>query len=221
MNTIKIIYHAKIIRNHKIYPVVFSFIWIISVLCSERALGQGYVKLTYDASLPFGNTREFVEKPSFRGFSIEAGLNLSNNFALGIKSGLHSFYESLNKDTYTEDNVTIYGKQFRYINSIPVLLTASYFTNPEGSLSPYLTLGAGAYSFQRRIDLGLYNATNDYVWNFGVQPEVGVQFSLNESLKLTLGARYNYILENNSITDQQYVSFNLGLRFGGITNSSQ
>ncbi|NJK96644.1 MAG: porin family protein [Bacteroidales bacterium] len=186
-----------------------------SVSYLDKSYGQGHVKITYDVSAPLGNTMDFVGETSFRGFSFEAGMNLNDNFALGIKSGLHSFYESLNKDTYTDNNVTIYGKQFRYINSIPILLTASYFFRPDAGVSPYLTVGAGAYSFQRRIDLGLYNATNDFVWNFGLQPEVGMLFSLNKSLKLNLGARYNYILENESISDQQYVSFNVGLVFGG------
>ncbi|MFW5656139.1 MAG: hypothetical protein ACOCXS_00460 [Bacteroidota bacterium] len=67
---------------------------------------------------------------------------------MGLKSGLNAFYEPLEKDTYTEDNVTLYGKQFHYINSIPFLVKAQYNFLPFGNASPYLTLGVGAYSFQ-------------------------------------------------------------------------
>ncbi|NJO68433.1 MAG: hypothetical protein HC830_03400 [Bacteroidetes bacterium] len=118
----------SLIQNYKAYMILLSMMLACSVSYLDKSYGQGHVKITYDVSAPLGNTMDFVGETSFRGFSFEAGMNLNDNFALGIKSGLHSFYESLNKDTYTDNNVTIYGKQFRYINSIPILLTASYFS---------------------------------------------------------------------------------------------
>lgn len=200
--------------HHKILLIILGMAITLSFATTGKLTAQSHFQLTYDVSVPMGNTKDFISKSSFRGFSAELGFNLTPNFALGVKSGVHSFYETFKKDTYTEDNVTIYGKQFRYVNSIPILLVAQYYFMPESGVNPYITLGAGAYSFQNRIDLGLYTATNDYVWNFGLQPEVGLLFSITDNIKLNLSARYNQIFENNSIDNQNYLNFNAGLFFG-------
>lgn len=114
---------------------------------------------------------------------------------------------------YTEDNVTIYGKQFRYINSFPVLLTVQYNLLEGIRMKPYIKFGMGGYYFQKRTDMGLYTFSNEYNWNFGIQPEAGILFPLNERIMINLNSRYNHILGNQSIDQQSYINIGLGIVF--------
>lgn len=180
---------------------------------------QNHVQFNYDVSVPLGNTNDFITQTSPRGFSLSAGHNFTPHFGLGVKAGLQSFYEELSKDTYTEDNVTLYGKQFRYINSIPILVHAHYHFLPEARANPYVALGVGAYSFQKRIDLGLYTTTNEFVWNFGLQPEVGILLPLADKMKINVNARYNHVFANQSIDVQSYLSIGVGLFFGTLLDA--
>ena len=201
------------IMKHSIRKITFIALSIMFAgLFTQQVRAQNHIQLSYDFSVATGATRDYIGKASPRGGSFEFGHHVSDRFALGLRVGLQTFYEELEKDTYTEDNVTYYGKQFRYLNSTPVLATFQYnLTGAESGAMSYVKLGAGAYYFERRTDLGLYTFTNDYQWNFGLQPELGLIFPLNNSFAVNVNASYNYIFRNQSLDNQQYVSLGVGL----------
>jgi hypothetical protein len=173
---------------------------------------QNHMQLSYNYSIPSGNTKDYIAKGSFRGGSFELRHHLSRRTSVGIKLGLQTFYTDLEKDTYTDGNTTVYGKQFRYLNSAPVLLTIQYNFADQGSrVIPYVQLGAGGCYVQQRTDIGFYSYINDYQWNFGLQPEAGVLIPLGRKVGISAGAGYNYAFGNRSIGDQQYFMLHLGL----------
>ncbi|MFW5644863.1 MAG: outer membrane beta-barrel protein [Bacteroidota bacterium] len=188
-------------------------ILLLAALSNYEASAQNHIQLTYDYSIATGETADYIAT-SFRGGSFEFGHHLTDRIAIGLKVGLHTFYDELDKDTYSDDNVTVYGKQFRYMNSFPALATFQYnFMGQESRVLPYGKLGVGAYYFQRRTDLGLYTFTNNYNWSFGLQPEAGVLIPITRNIRVNIGARYNYVFKNQELDNQGYVNINLGLMF--------
>lgn len=176
-----------------------------------KATAQNHIRLDYDLSYTFGNTNDFISAVSTRGGTFGFGHHLSDQFSLGLKVGIHSFYESYDKDVYIDDNVSIYGMQRRYINSFPILLTGQYNLTYDTKAIPYIEIGAGPYYFQMRREMGLYSHTNEYNWNFGFQPEFGLLIEINEALRLNVNASYHQILENQSIESQSYFNFGAGI----------
>lgn len=174
--------------------------------------GQNHMQISYTYSIPSGHTSDYIDRGSFRGGSFELAHHLGDRFAVGLKLGLQTFYEDLEKDTYTDENLTIYGKQFRYLNSAPALLTVRYHFTDQGSrLIPYVKLGAGACYVQQRTDIGFYTFLNDYQWNLALQPEAGLLIPLGQKIGISAGAAYQHAFGNRSIGDQQYFSIHLGL----------
>jgi hypothetical protein len=184
----------------------------------QNVSAQNHIMLNYEYSLPLGNTDDYIEKNSVRGGSFEFGHHLSDRMSIGLKVALHTFYQELEKDTYTDDNVTIYGKQFRYMNAFPALATFQYNLTGEErmDLITYLKLGVGAYYVQQRTDLGLYTFTNNYQWSFGLQPELGVITPLTNNIAFSISSRYNHIFENQELDTQSYLSISLGIVFTNL-----
>ncbi|MFW5820737.1 MAG: hypothetical protein ACOCWA_05565 [Bacteroidota bacterium] len=177
-------------------------------------MAQNHIILAYDYSVPLGNTKDYIDANSFRGGSFEFGHHLTERMAIGLKVGLHTFYQELEKDTYTDDNVTIYGKQFRYMNSFPSLATFQYnIVDMKNDLITFVKLGIGGYYFQKRTDLGLYTFTNIYNWSFGFQPEIGVLKPFTRNIGLSINGRYNFLLKNQELDAQNYFTVSIGLVF--------
>ena len=196
----------------KIQIAIFAIL-LASGLFSYKAIAQNHIQITYDYSIAMGETGDYVPN-SFRGGSFEFGHHLNSRISIGLKVGLHTFYDELKKDTYTDENVTVYGKQFRYMNSFPALATVQYnFMGAESKVLPYGKLGIGAYYFQKRTDIGFYTFTNNYDWSFGLQPEAGVLIPITQNIRINVGARYNYLFQNQELNKQSYVNINLGLMF--------
>ena len=113
-------------RTRKFQIIMLALLFPVFGFFSRNSMAQNHIILGYDYSIPLGNTEEYIDANSFRGGSFEFGHHLTERMAIGLKVGLQTFYQELDKDTYTDDNVTIYGKQFRYMNSFPTLATFQY-----------------------------------------------------------------------------------------------
>ncbi len=50
---------------------------------------------------------------------------VQDNIGVGVSVGWNVFYEELDYDTYTLDNVSLSGKQWRYSNHIPILASVN------------------------------------------------------------------------------------------------
>lgn len=203
MNTMK---NIKKYLNH-LAAVSLGLLLLIPLTINA----QTHVKGSYDLSFPIGNTQDYISKASARGWSFGLGYHISEQLAVGVDIGLHTLVEVLDADTYTDDNVTIYGKQYRYINSFPAQLSLQYNLVRERGIEPYIKLGVGAFYFEQRTDMGIYSWTNDYNWNLGLRPEIGIMFPVHQNIKLSVLGRYNQIFDNQSIDAQSYFNFGVGM----------
>lgn len=185
-------------------------------LCTVGALkAQSTTTLTYSVGIPAGDLKEFIGKTSFRGINFDFQKMVQDNIGIGISVGWNVFYENMGDGTYTVDNVSLSGKQWRYSNHIPILLSSTFQLKPGDSMNPYVGLGVGVTYTLRNTDMNLYSIEQD-AWNFTLQPALGVLIEVSDVTHVNLSARYNqgFKAGNELKNAQSYFSLNLGFTFG-------
>lgn len=170
--------------------------------------GYTYQGLSYSMAVPLAGTQDYIDAGSFRGMNYEGYHELSPKFAVGWLFGWNVFKSELRNETYTKDNVTIHGNQFRYQNEFPMLVRGMYLLGAPLGIRPYVGIGLGTMYNIRRTDIGLYSIEKDS-WHFTMAPELGILIPVRES-KISASVRYNYAVEAREIGEQSFVSFNLG-----------
>ncbi len=185
------------------------------VVFSFGAQAQDYFwSLTWDQSLPMGSTADKISAYSVRGVGIDNRWVYNEKYSLGFYMGWHTMYEAKENETSViNNNTTIYGTQYRYINSIPLALNAHYYFNPHAKVSFYAGLGAGGTWLNYRNEVNLW-AIVDKGWRFGWYPEVGVHVPLNRTTKLMAAAKYQNATARKGGDSYSYLNFNFGLSWG-------
>lgn len=187
---------------------------LAALLASSAALAQSHVRLSYEFAAPQGATKDYIDRFSTRGAHLDASFELSYAFHLELSAGLNSFNAAKQGVLTTTDGQDVSGKQFRYLNVIP-LMGGFAFHIPIGHTSRiWVGANGGAAYFDRVIDLGLTEYTRSD-WQWGVQPHLGIAFGLgNDGTALFFDGRWQYFWERHGIPAQQYFSFGVGLLFG-------
>jgi len=187
---------------------------VLGLLVSSTALAQSHLRLSYEMAVPQGATKDYVDRFSSRGAHLDASFELSYAFHLELSAGLNSFNSVKQGVLTTTDGQDVSGKQFRYLNVIP-LMGGFAFHIPLGHGSRFWAgANGGAAYFERVVDLGLTEYTLSD-WQWGVQPHVGIAFGLDRSgTALFFDGRWQYFWERHGLPAQQYFSFGVGLLFG-------
>jgi opacity protein-like surface antigen len=193
----------------KILIIIF-----VAVCAGTSAIAQSNFAATYSMGFGTGDLGDFISAPSFRGIALDYRYSIQPNIALGLNFGMNTFYEARPNDTYTADNVSLTGKQYRYSNHVPMLATATYFLKPGEKLGPFATVGLGTMYTRRNTDMNLYTVEQE-AWNFVVQPEIGIQYKVLDMMALHVSAKYMLGFEagNDLPETQSFISLNVGLCF--------
>jgi hypothetical protein len=174
-----------------------------------------YIGISYNVSIPLGDTKDFAGDTSWRGATLEARWTVSDFFTFGGLIGWHVLndrtaepydLDGLDIDELEGVGGTITGTQLRYLNTVPLLVTGHYYLNEGGLVRPYVGSGVGFYYAERRVDIGVRSFNDDGLY-FGLAPEVGVAFPLGNVIGLVSG-RYHVAFASPSIT---YAGINAGL----------
>jgi len=185
-------------------------------LCTVGLLqAQSTTSVTYSIGLPTGDLQDFIKPASFRGINFDFQKMVQPNVGVGLSLGWNVFYDELSYDTYTVDNVSLSGKQWRYSNMFPMLLSTAYYLKPGEQMNPFVGLGIGTIYTIRNTDMNLYTLEQE-AWNFALVPTVGVLIQANDVTSFHVSAKYNYGFQAGSeLTNaQSYISLNVGLTFG-------
>jgi outer membrane protein len=135
------------------------------------------------------------------------------NIGVGFSFSWNVFYEAMGKGTYTIDNRTLTGKQYRYSNSFPMYVNPTYYLKPGETVNPFFSLGIGTIYTLRNTDMNIYTVEQE-AWGFALAPEVGIQYALDDVTAVTISAKLNYGFQGGEInSDQSFVTINLGFSF--------
>lgn len=196
------------------------FISLILFGLSPLVKGQ-MLNLNYQMSIPLGKTNDYTGKTSFRGMDLEYHHYLSEKFSVGGLIGWNTFYKDKGKVSGdflfkgSKDIHTITGYQFRYINTVPIMVVGRYWFSTQNSMfRPYLGLGLGTSWTELKTDVGQFSATTAR-WQFAFAPEIGTLIPLNDQFAFNVGAKYNYGTKSGRIDAMQSFTISVGIVFMG------
>jgi hypothetical protein len=192
-------------------------LFILTVLGSSAAAQDNITAITYQPSVPLGDTEEFIAKTSWLGWGLEGRRfrGPSSKITIGFSFAWHVFDDRLYA-TAQLDQGALTGTQRRYINSLPFLLTGNFYLNRKNAIKPFVGVGAGAYYIVQRLDIGVFKREESN-WHFGLAGEAGIQFPL-ASIEGILAARYHYAFASGETIsgkerDYSYVTLVVGLAY--------
>jgi len=180
---------------------------IISFVTAQAQ--SSFFGMTYDVSIPTGDTEKFTSGVQWRGFGLEGRWYTSKNITLGFAWDWSVFHETSLETAELESGAAVTGNQNRTINSFPFLFTGHYYLKGGSFVQPYFGLGAGVYFNKKRLDVGIYGFEEDN-WQFGVAPEVGFLFPMDLGFNLLLKLKYNYAFESGDAAAVSYLGINVG-----------
>ncbi len=189
-----------------------KLLFSLALLLPIFSFSQGsYFGMSYQVSLPVGNTADYISTVSGRGFGIDYKGFVTPEVAIGGMIGWNVFYEAIDAELYDipSGNGSAYGQQWRYINSFPFLLTADYFLGDYGDKRFFAGLGLGAYRVYQRLDMGIYTY-EPREWMFGLAPQVGVLVPMNRDAYFHTTLRFNYGFESGDIDALSYLTLAAG-----------
>jgi opacity protein-like surface antigen len=137
---------------------------------------------------------------------------ITPNLSAGIDLGWNVFYERKDYDTYTVENVSLSGVQYRYNNQFPILVNFNYIFRPEQTMKPYFGMGIGTMYSRRNTEMGQWSLREE-AWHFALKPEIGLMYQLNGGTHFKVSGKYNTGFSAGDLDTQSYFSLNLGLVF--------
>ena len=186
---------------------------IIAFAVATGAFAQDHIDINYAIGFGMGDLGDYISQPSFRGISFDYRHAINPNMSVGFNLAWSTFYSEESRKTYTVDNQSLTGKQYRYSNNMPMLATFTYDLSPEEFVAPYATLGIGTMYIRRNTDMNLYTWEQE-AWPFVLQPEVGVRFRTSDKVRPTVSLKYtNGFKAGDFDATQSYLALNLGLAF--------
>jgi outer membrane protein W len=173
--------------------------------------GEWIWDFQYSTVLGTGDTSDFAGDFSWRGLTVDVQRVVRPGLTVGLQSGWHVMDEETDGTTQIPGGA-ITGTAFRYINSVPVLLTGDYNFQPGGAFQPFVGAGLGTYWIENRTEAGVF-AIEDSNWHFGLMGEAGLVWVRPGGAAFTLTGRYNWAFESNGI-ERPYWTFSVGYRVG-------
>ena len=186
---------------------------IITMVVGVASLSQAqFYSASWDVSFATGETNNYISKPSFRGVTfVDARKFINPQLSVGGLFSWNVFYDNPN-GTFTKDNKTVTGQQYRYINSFPLMVTTHYYFDEDpDDISFYIGGGVGTIIAEKRTDMGLFTSGDGNKWHFGVQPQIGVLYPLSRNIDAHLAFKYNHAFKAGDHDKIQYFSMSVGL----------
>ena len=189
---------------------------LLLVMASGAYAGDLIYAFTYEAAMPTGDTKDFIESMSPIGGGIEIRGFDNKPFPPGLSFSMSMHFNAFSDEVPydTPANLLLAASddnEKRNMLVIPVLVHSDYnFTllRDEPAAVPYIGVGAGGYWIKTETEnCGL--AEDCSSWHFGLAPEAGVMIMVSPRALLTVGARYNYAF-NSDHPAQQFWTLSLG-----------
>jgi hypothetical protein len=183
------------------------------LLISTVTFSQGtYLGATYSIGIPAGGIDNYISAGSFRGANFEGLKELNSKVAVGWVLGWNVFSEKRVNEVYTNDNLTLTGTQYRYMNLFPMLARGLYEFGEQEGTRPFIGSGLGVTADIAKTNIGLYSFQKTG-WHFTVAPELGIKIPIGYG-SITASIRYTYGVKTKEIDRVSYFSINLGMLWG-------
>jgi len=193
-----------------------SVLAILAVFCLHTpSHAQDWFGIaTWNMSFPTGDTKDFVDESSFRGF----GLEFRKEFRPATTFGIMGSWEVFHQRAYGSvevGNATFTGSQDRYINSFPIMIGLHRYLGVEGGTRPYVGLNAGGFIVIQTLRLGLAEIEDD-TWDWGIMPEAGFVMPIERGAAFIANVRYSWAFTGDNLAGQDTDMTYWGIRVGFV-----
>ena len=180
---------------------------IIAVFVSTASFAQQtYWSFNYHMSFGAGKQADYIADGSFRGWGVDGRGFLTQNMSVGGSFSWEVFdqiYRDLEPHelSVTDDiSGAISGVQYRFINTLPIMVNAHYYLGQDGAIRPYAGLSIGTAYTEQRTDIGFVSIQSNG-WGFAVQPEIGamIPFGLSGG-GLNVAGKFRYTTQAGDTT---------------------
>jgi outer membrane protein W len=202
---------------------IFYWIILLTVICfitQDEGFAQRerwYGAATYQISFPLGDTKDYTNATSFRGFGLDFRYTFEKNTSVGLTLGWNVFEERRTETAQlgTQNPGAITGTQDRYLNAFPIMANVHYYFGERGGVRPYVGLNAGGIVMNQRFEIGIVALQNDG-WEWGIAPEVGIIIPMDREWAIMVNGKYNYAFTGESVFETDINHSYLGLNIGFV-----
>jgi outer membrane protein W len=159
--------------------ITYIIVILVVFLSTASFAQQSFWSFNYHMSFGMGEQADYIADPSFRGWGVDGRAFLTQNVSVGGSFSWEVFdqiYRELDPTpiSFTDDiDGHISGVQYRFVNTLPIMVNAHYYLGSNGAVRPYAGLGIGTAYTEQRTDIGFISILGKG-WGFAVQPEIGV-----------------------------------------------
>ncbi len=181
----------------------------IALLLSNAAQAQEwYYAVSYGMATPVSDTKDFTGGTSWRNWGVDVLAFVRPTTSVGVSFGWNVFND-VTTEVSSVGQVDIQGTQFRYINSLPMLVNIREYRGTRGGMRPFFGLGVGTQLVKQRVDVGQWRISEN-TWHFALAPEIGVVLPFESDAKWFISGKYNYAVKASDRT-HSYFAFNIGI----------
>ena len=177
---------------------------LLTILLLPPLYGQQIFGLSYNISIPQGETHDFIENTSYTGFGIEGRQFINEKITLGLSFGWSKFQQESKQFSGNTGEI-----EEHLLDSFPLLFNGSYFLFGEtAGFRPFAGLNTGVYFINARKFSGA-GTFQDKSLYFGVAPEIGFLAAMFSDLNMMLFLRYNYNIKFSGSNSYPYLTIHL------------
>lgn len=190
---------------------------LLGVLAAAPSQAQEHwLGMTWGASTPSGDTKDFASGTSWRNFGVEYANFFKPNASWGIVAAWSVFADRVEDVTTSFEGLDVNGTHVRYVNAFPIMATGRYYLAGggrgrarTGSPGFWVGAGAGALIAENRLDVGTITA-KETNWHLAIAPEAGVSYAMSRDFQLFGQARYTYGFKTGEMAPS-FFNFNVGI----------
>ncbi len=196
-------------RTHWMLVSFVALVVLLLALPARADIPPTLVGVSYQFSIPIGNTANYTPPVSWRGIGLDVATFIRKDLAVGLAFGWNVFFDNTTSTIHFK-NTDITGNQDRALNVWPTLVNARWFPKISSNrdIQPYIGAGIGGYIIEQYLAIG-FSAVQETHYHFGLAPEIGVFFQ-NPVGAIFVNARYNMAFASGGVPFQQFLSFSLG-----------
>ena len=199
------------------------YIVLLTMLLGYTAQAQtGFTAISWGITTAQSEEmKNFVSSDfNLRGFGVDMRFFIKPRITAGFSLRWDIFSAEMDKRLTVRSeklNGDITGKQWRYINTFPIMANMHYYFGNRNNIQFYLGGNAGVSYIRERFDIGVFTLETSN-WHFTVVPEAGFTYPFTRETRLYANVRYNYsVPAGSSITGDPtafgYFGIDLGLAF--------
>ncbi|MCV9386164.1 hypothetical protein [Reichenbachiella ulvae] len=192
----------------KKYFLILLFLGAFQSLKAQETM----FNLNWGIGVPVGGFTDYVEEPSFSGFSIGGRKFIYDFISVGAYTGWQLYYDKQFGLHQVSEGLDVYGRQLRHVNVYPVMASVHLYGGEDGGIRPYLGANVGLSFVNEKLQYGIWEFSSTST-NFTIAPELGIFFPVGlAGGGLNLSFKYDEAFKSSK-NDYHVQSFLISIGF--------